>query len=147
MNDTRRARMAISRQDFVRVWDNRNLDAIIDIYAPTYRGHGFPVKETITRTEYWWLAYLFQRACPDCEIEMLTLTADESFVYTDWVFHGTHTDSVAGIPPSETTIEFTGSGKHRHEDGQVAEAWLSVDWRDVYEDLVDGYATHLGLVR
>ncbi|WP_139246794.1 ester cyclase [Halogranum amylolyticum] len=145
MTDDRRRWMEISRQDFVRVWGDRELEAITDIYSPTYRGHGFPLKGTITRAEYWLLVSAFQQVCPDCEVEMVTLTADDSFVYTDWVFRGTHTGSVAGVPPSGARLEFEGSGRHRHENGRVAEAWLSVDWREVFEDVVNGYAASLDL--
>jgi predicted ester cyclase len=131
--------MAISRQDFTRVWGDQALDAITDIYTPTYRGHGYPVKGTITRSQYRWLVRAFHHAFPDYEMELLELTADETYVYVDWVFRGTHTQSFLGFPASNATVEFTGSGRHQHANGRVSETWLTADWSNLYQTLLSAY--------
>lgn len=133
------ARMHISRKDFTYVWGEHDLSVIPEIYSPTFRGHGFPVKRTVSRSQYRWLAYIFQQAFPDCHIKMLEMTADDEYVYTKWVFRGTHAGSVAKIPPTGESIEFTGKGYHRHENRRVKEVWLLVDWSKLYRALLSGY--------
>ncbi|KAB1198525.1 hypothetical protein GJR99_13760 [Haloferax sp. MBLA0078] len=132
-------RKAISRRDFDEVWNDHDLDAIRDIYASDFQGHGFPGGVTLDREQYRRLAGLFIRACPDCTIEPLDLWADDEFVHTQWYFEGTHTEKVGRIPPSNATIRFDGTGRHRHEQGRVVEIWMDVAWSSIGRSLLRGY--------
>jgi steroid delta-isomerase-like uncharacterized protein len=136
-------RMAVSQRDFTEVWADRDLGAVADIYTADFRGHGFPVTESVTRSQYRRLVSVFQHAFPDCRIEMLDLRADDEFVYADWRFQGTHRGGPAGLPGSDATVSFTGSGRHRHRDGKVVEVWLDVDWSELIRQLGAGYWTSL----
>ncbi|SFR64953.1 ester cyclase [Halogeometricum limi] len=139
MRESKEGRMAISRQDFTRVWEQRDVEAVRDIYAADFCGHGFPVPKTIGRAQYRRVVELFQTAFPDCEIELEEMYADDEFVYASWQFNGTHTGTVAGIPPSGADVSFSGHGRHRHERGEVVEVWLDAEWASILRQIGRGY--------
>lgn len=132
-------RMAVSRRDFTEVWGNQNPDAVDQIYAEGFIGHGFPFGRSLNRDQYKTLASLFHDVFPDGEMTVTEMTADDEFVHAEWTFTGTHTGSVWGIPPSGSEITFSGGGRHRHQDERVQEIWLDVKWRTLYAQLLRGY--------
>ena len=139
MTQSKSDRMDISRQDFTRVWGEHNVEAINDIYSTDFRGHGFPLFQTLSREQYRRTVEYFQTMFPDCWIELKDMNADEDFVYASWKFHGTHKNSIAGIPASQARIQFSGSGRHRHRNGKVVEAWLDVEWISILRQIGQEY--------
>ncbi|UTF52259.1 ester cyclase [Natronosalvus rutilus] len=139
--DSQSRRIATSLRDVIEVWEDHDLNAINEIYTSDYRGQDFPLQIPVTRTRYRKLASLFITTFPDCSIEVETLTADEDFINFEWIFTGTHTGTVYGTPPSYAAVSFTGKGRHRHENGKVAEVWMDVDWKHLYTQLARGYWT------
>lgn len=133
-------RMAVSERDFAEVWGERDLAAVEDIYTADFRGHGYPVVGTVSREQYRRLVSVFQHVFPDCRIELLSMTADAEFVHTEWLFRGTHRGGPSQVPGSGATVSFTGSGRHRHRNGKVAEVWLDVEWSAVLRQIGAGYA-------
>ena len=132
-------RMAISRRDFDDVWAQKDLDAIDQIYAEDFVGHGYPLGLTVSRARYKTLVGWFHEAFPDCSIDVTEMTADEDFVYAEWTFTGTHERTLFGMPPSGTDVTFSGGGRHAHSDGRVSEVGQDVDWSDLYGQLLRGY--------
>jgi predicted ester cyclase len=143
MTSPERDRMAISRQDFTRVWGQQDVDAIDDIYAPDFRGHGFPVGRTFTRAQYRRTVELFQRVFPDCWIDLESMHADSEFVYASWRFYGTPAGVVASDQGGESALSFAGTGRHRHREGKVVEVWLDVEWSSIAPKLGRTYTSRL----
>lgn len=132
-------RIATSVRDHTEVWDARDPGAVDDIYTSEFRGHGFPLGVSVDRAQYKSLVEIFQTAFPDCEIQLRAIRADDEYVYTNWEFHGTHSNSVFGIPASGARVAFSGAGKHRHRNERVSEIWVDVEWRSLYRQLLEGY--------
>lgn len=131
--------MAISRRDFEEVWGAHDAEAIEDIYAADFRGHGYPFGMTASRGRYKRLVELFHGGFPDCSIEVEEMTADDEFVYAEWTFTGTHEGALGILPPSGSEVTFSGGGRHQHRDGDVSEVWLDVDWTTLYTQILRGY--------
>lgn len=130
--------MQISQQDFTRVWKQRDMDAVRDIYSFDFRGHGFPGNRTVTRSQYRRTVEMFQRVFPDCRIELEEMHADGEFVYASWVFHGTPAMPGSGLDGSP--ISFRGTGRHRHRGGKVVEVWVDTDWLSVAKQVGKTYS-------
>lgn len=128
-----------SRRDFEEVWHQGELDAISDIYAPSYRGHGYPLPGAVTRDRYRWLASLFLSAFPDIRFDYDLVRVGADVVRAEWEFTGTHTGRVFGVPPSGEAVSVEGVGVHHYEDGQVIETWLDVDWTGLLKQFGRGY--------
>lgn len=143
MTCPKRDRMTISRQDFTRVWGEHDVDAIADIYAPDFRGHGFPAGRPFTRAQYRRTVELFMRLFPDCWVDLESMHADSEFVYATWRFYGTPTGSVAGDRGGESVLSFAGTGRHRHREGKVVEVWLDVEWSSILPQLGRTYTSRI----
>ncbi|PSQ01971.1 hypothetical protein BRC94_02485 [Halobacteriales archaeon QS_5_70_17] len=142
----------VSRRDFEEVWHGRDPSAIPGIYRADYVGNGFPVVGSIGRGHYRRLAELFLRAFPDIRFRIHELDSAGRSVGVRWTFTATHAGRVFGLPPSGATLEVDGRGRHRYDDGRVAETWLEMDWAGLASGIARGYASRLrerlgGLVR
>lgn len=144
MSSSEAERMQISRQDFTRVWGQRDLNAIPDIYSPEFRGHGFPGNQTLTREQYRQTVGLFQTVFPDCRIRLEEMDADSEFVYASWEFRGTPLLSGGGPGAEERTVSFRGFGRHRHSEGKVVEVWIDTEWASVVRQLGRTYSRRVG---
>ncbi|MWG35490.1 ester cyclase [Halomarina oriensis] len=129
----------VSRRDFQEVWHDQDPSVIPDLYLPEYRGHGFPVVGSVTRTGYRRVAGLFLRAFPDIRFDIHRLDSTEDLVETEWTFEATHDGWVGPLPPSGTELSVDGWGRHRYEGDRVAETWLDLDWTGLAGQLSRGY--------
>ena len=129
----------ISLRDFEEVWHDQNPGVVADLYHDDYRGHGFPIVGTVSRSDYQRVARLFLRAFPDIEFHIHRLGTTDGMVETDWTFEATHSGWVGPVPPTGTTISVDGWGRHRYRNDRVAETWLDLDWGDLADQLGRGY--------
>lgn len=129
----------ISRRDFEEVWHGRNPSVVADLYHDDYRGHGFPVVGTVSRSDYRRVAGLFLRAFPNIEFRIHRLGTTDGMVETDWTFEATHSGWVGPVPPSGASVSVDGWGRHRYEGDRVAETWLDLDWGDLVDQVGRGY--------
>jgi len=133
----------MSLRDFDEVWHGRDLSAIFDIYRPGYRGNGFPVVGSVTRTGYRFLAGLFLLTFPDIEFHIHELDSADAYVFTQWTFTATHTGRPFGLPASGASVRVDGKGLHRYAEGRVDETWLTMDWTGLFRQLAGGYRDRL----
>ncbi|MFD1511836.1 ester cyclase [Halomarina rubra] len=129
----------VSRRDFEEVWHEQDPSVIPDLYHADYRGHGFPLLGTVSRTGYRRVSGLFLRAFPDIRFDIHRLDSATGRVETDWTFEATHSGWVGPLPPSGARISVDGWGRHRYEGDRVAETWLDLDWADLAGQLGRGY--------
>jgi predicted ester cyclase len=66
------------------------------------------------------------------EMNELAETTDGRIV-ENWIFLGTHTGDMMGIPPSNQDVRIRGIEIWRVADGKVAEHWGAIDVSDVFE--------------
>jgi predicted ester cyclase len=131
----------VSRRDFQEVWHDQNPSVIPDLYHADYRGHGFPVVGSVSRSGYRRVAGLFLRAFPDIRFDIHRLDSADAVVETEWTFEATHSGWLGPIPPSGERVTVDGWGRHRYEGDRVAETWLDLDWTNLADQLGRSYAT------
>lgn len=117
------------------VWNNRNLNAIDDVYAPSGDGHA-AMKQFVG-------AYL--DAFPDLHITVIDQIAEDDRVATRYTAEATHTGAFAGIPPTGERMRTTGIETHRFVDGQLVDVWNSIDLDGIAQQLRS--ISHRSIVR
>ncbi|MGY1670559.1 ester cyclase [Geodermatophilus sp. SYSU D00710] len=78
---------------------------------------------------------VFHRAFPDQEMELLFTLADGDLAMDHWVFRGTHTGDLDGVPATGRRVEFRGFDLARIRDGRIAEIWHVEDMAAMWADL------------
>ena len=137
---------ASSCRDFEEVWEERNPEAIAEIYRADYRGHGFPGVGDLSRREYRRFVEEFLGAFSDVEFTIHRMNSGGQLVYADWSIAATHSGFLFGIPPSGAEVRVGGRGVHRYEEGKVVETWLDFDWLALAAQIARGYVDKLPFV-
>ncbi len=123
-NDQTEATKALARRWFEEVINQRNLDAISDIYAADYVHHG-PEEgaemrglETVRR-----FAASILAASDDRRAVVEQQVAEGDLVVTRFTSSGRHTGSIRGVEPTGKVWTTEGIIISRIEDGKIAEDW------------------------
>jgi predicted ester cyclase len=72
---------------------------------------------------------------PDLEFVIIGQIAEGDRVATWGRFHGTHTGSFAGIPPTGRKVEWLGIAVDRIENGKIVEMWHEMDLHGLLRQL------------
>jgi steroid delta-isomerase-like uncharacterized protein len=64
---------------------------------------------------------------PDYSGSTETMVAEADTVTVRYTVKGTHTGEYRDVEPTGRTVEWTGIGMYRIEDGEIAEIWLEED--------------------
>jgi len=67
------------------------------------------------------------RAFPDYSGTTEAMVAEGDTVAVRYTVRGTHTGKYRNVDPTGHTVEWTGMGFYRIEDGRIAEIWLEAD--------------------
>lgn len=67
------------------------------------------------------------RAFPDYSGTTEAMVAEGDTVAVRYTVRGTHTGKYREVDPTGHTVEWTGTGFYRIEDGEIAEIWLEAD--------------------
>jgi steroid delta-isomerase-like uncharacterized protein len=119
---------ALARRWAEDVMNQRNLDAVDEIYASDFVGHDPTMPEDIRGAEGRREFYsMYQSAFPDAEITIEDQVAEGDKVVTRWTGRGTHQGELLGVPPSGNRVEVTGITISRIEGGKIAEEWDQYD--------------------
>jgi steroid delta-isomerase-like uncharacterized protein len=78
---------------------------------------------------------VFHRAFPDQQMQLLATIADGDLAMDHWVFRGTHTGDLDGVPATGRRVEFRGFDLARIRDGRIAEIWHVEDMATMWADL------------
>jgi steroid delta-isomerase-like uncharacterized protein len=73
------------------------------------------------------LLSVYRAAFPDVHMCVEQQAAEGDLVATRYVFHGTHTGNLMGIPPTGKQVTMTGTTIARVVDGKMVEAWVNYD--------------------
>jgi steroid delta-isomerase-like uncharacterized protein len=119
---------AIARRFIEEVWNNQNLTAIDELYAPNAIEHrDLPPFELDRESAKQYTAPLFS-AFPDVHVTIEDMVAEGNTVVTRWTAHGTHQGELMGIAPTGKTIAVMGISIGRHDaNGQLVESWTTWD--------------------
>lgn len=129
----------IAREWFVRVWQQRDREAIEEMMAPRAMGH-LRNCEVIGSAGFvqLWEGYL--SAVPDLQVLIEDVVGEDDRAVVRWRFRGTHTGEGLGMPPSHKTLDFTGMTMVRVENGKLVEGWDEWDMGGVMSRLASGRA-------
>jgi predicted SnoaL-like aldol condensation-catalyzing enzyme len=115
-----------------RVYDTtfnrKNPAGARDCYAADYRCHT-PLHPdgVVDRDGIEGDGDLVLSAVPDVTVAFADAFGQGDRLVVRHVFHGTHTGSLLGIPPSGRTVTISGTDIYRFEDGKIAEEWAQPD--------------------
>ncbi len=115
---------AIARRHFEELWGQGDLSVADEIYDPSCVGHCANAPEQTGYPESEKQHVLRDRAVSrDGEVTVEDQLAEGDKVLTRWVFRGTHTEPLPGIPPTGNRITLHGMHVHRIVDGKIVEVW------------------------
>jgi steroid delta-isomerase-like uncharacterized protein len=119
---------ATARRFIEEVWNNQNLAAIDELYAPNAIEHrDLPPFELDRESAKQYTAPLFS-AFPDVHVTIEDMVAEGDTVVTRWTARGTHQGELMGIAPTGKTIAVMGISIGRHAvNGQLVESWTTWD--------------------
>ncbi|HDL04771.1 MAG TPA: ester cyclase [candidate division Zixibacteria bacterium] len=113
-----------------------NLDLLDKIFSPDVVVHDPGAPETIVGLSALKEYYHGSHAgIPD-----LKLTLDEYYISGDrifwiWTFSGTHTDTLRGLPPTASVVNFKGVAIDRIANGMIVEEWVYYDMLSLMKQL------------
>lgn len=77
----------------------------------------------------------FRDGMPDLTLAVDDVAGDGDRVAVRWHAHGTHTNDMFGIPPTNNELDIHGISFFRFEDGRIAEDWVEENTLGVLQQL------------
>jgi steroid delta-isomerase-like uncharacterized protein len=119
---------ALVRRSFEEVFNQGNLDAVEEIFAPDYVLHDPTSPEEIRGTEGMrQYVSMYRTAFPDLQQTIEEQIAEGEKVATRLTGRGTHQGELIGIPPTGNQVEAPGIVINRISGGKIAESWANYD--------------------
>ena len=126
---------ALARDSWEKTVNQRNLDAIEEIYAPDLVWHE-PDQDIRGYEQARQFASTFFDAFPDINITVEDTIAEGDQVVTRYTIRGTHRGETEEFgPPTEKQMELEGITIHRFEGGKIVEEWERYDNLSVMQQL------------
>jgi steroid delta-isomerase-like uncharacterized protein len=111
-----------------KAWNGGNLDVIDELFSEEYVGHDAPNPEPVRGTEGMKnFLRMYHAAFSDARIVLDDVLVDGDKVVTRWNCTGTHDGDLMGIPPTGSSVMFTGIRILRVADGKIVEGWVNWD--------------------
>jgi steroid delta-isomerase-like uncharacterized protein len=119
---------ALVRRSFEEVFNEGNLDAVEEIFAPDYVLHDPTSPEEIRGTEgISQYVSMYRTAFPDLQQTIEEQIAEGEKVATRLTGRGTHQGELMGISPTGNRVEAPGIVINRISGGKIAESWANYD--------------------
>jgi steroid delta-isomerase-like uncharacterized protein len=125
----------VIRRYLAEVWNKKNVTAIDQFAAPTYRRYLSPLAEPLSgegqkqRLSGLWAAF------PDAQLSIEDLFADGDRVALRSVLRGTHLGTFQGIPPTGKQVTVAVLDTMRIENGKMVEHWGGPDIFNLLQQL------------
>lgn len=123
---------------FNEVWNNKNADAIDEMFATDGVANGLKDEQgntVIGPAMYKPFHAAFLQAFPDMTITIEDTVTEGDKIAARCRATGTHCGEGIGITPCNTPVEFTFMSIVRVQDGKIAEAWNNIDFMNMYQQL------------
>ncbi len=121
-----------------RLWDDfnrRQLDSILRSYAPNAVSRQASGEQFVGPEAIKAYAESYLVAFPDIQIVVDEIIAVDDRVITRFTVNGTHTGTLAGVPPTGKKVSVPGTSFMRLEKGKVVEEWELVDQMSLVRQL------------
>jgi steroid delta-isomerase-like uncharacterized protein len=109
------------------VWNQHRVGAIDKYYAPEYVHHDVSRPDLTTLADYKAWSSALQAGIPDVTVAIDDLMADQDMAVKRWTASGTQRGELAGIPPTNKPVRFSGVSIYRFRDGRIVESWYVYD--------------------
>jgi steroid delta-isomerase-like uncharacterized protein len=118
---------AVYRTFVERAFNNGDLSAIDEMFAPGYVNHDAPPGTSSGGDGVKAIITTFRAAFPDLHIEIEEQVAEGDLVSNRATTTGTHRGDLFGVPASQKQVAMPGITMVRVVDGKIAEAWVRND--------------------
>ena len=125
----------LMRRNIEELFARGNAALIPELYAPDVVDHDPVPGQRPGHDGLRDVLEVFHRAFPDQEMELLATVADGDLAMDHWIFRGTHTGDLDGVPATGRRVEFRGFDLARIRDGRITEIWHVEDMAALWSDL------------
>jgi steroid delta-isomerase-like uncharacterized protein len=109
------------------VWNDHRVAAIDTYYAADYRHHDVSRPDVTTLADYKAWSSALQAGVPDITVGIDDLIAEGEMAVKRWTASGTHRGELAGLPPTNKPVRFSGVSIYRFRNGRIVESWYIYD--------------------
>jgi predicted ester cyclase len=123
---------------FEEVWNNKNEDAVDQMFAVDGIGHGLdgPDGSKIVGPESFKKFHrAFVAAFPDIRVTVEDTIVEGDKIAARCKVSGTHQGDGLGLLPTNKGVEFEGISIVKVRDGKIVEAWNAFDFMKMYTQL------------
>jgi len=118
---------ALVRRLFEEVWNQGNLAAIDELFAPSYIRYDPAAPEAKGLAGFKQLVVMLRTAFPDLHFTLEEVIAEDDKVMTRALLRGTHRGEYLGIAPTGKPVAVMGMVVLRIAQGKFQEGWLMMD--------------------
>jgi steroid delta-isomerase-like uncharacterized protein len=115
------------RRLFEEVWNQGNLAAIDELFAPSYIRYDPAAPEAKGLAGFKQLVVMLRTAFPDLHFTLEEIIAEDDKVMTRALLRGTHRGEYLGIAPTGKPVAVMGMVVLRVTQGKFQEGWLMMD--------------------
>lgn len=127
---------ALARRVQEEVWNEGDVDAIDDLFAPDFVQHSpWEPSELHGPEEFKRQVRDFHAAFPDLHGTVDDVIAEGNTVANRFTMRATHQGEFMGVEPTGEAVELVGTIFARVEDGKIAERWVVDDVLGFLEQL------------
>ena len=125
----------VLRKWYQELWDKWNVSVADELFTPDYRLHVPGNPAPVNRESAKHVVTMFSKAFPDLQHTVDEIVAEGNTVAARWTVSGTHRGDFQGIPPTDKSVQLSGTTVHHLADGRIAETWLVFDTLELLQQL------------
>jgi steroid delta-isomerase-like uncharacterized protein len=120
-------------ETYVAMLNTHDPDLVDRFVAEDYRNHNAFVADGREANRQFWTAFF--AALPDLSATMEDLVVAGDRVVGRFIYRGTHTNELMGIPAKGDPVEMRSIDIWRVEDGMFAEHWDELNMLEVFQQI------------
>jgi len=120
-------------ETYLSMLNNHDPDLVDRFVADEYRNHNAFVADGREANRQFWT--VFFAALPDVSVTMEDLVISGDRVVGRFVYRGTHTGDLMGIPASGNPVEMRSIDIWRVKDGMFVEHWDELNLLEVFQQV------------
>lgn len=117
-----------------RIWDEKDLTAIVDLVDPKVVIHSLlgdfhgtePMREVVVA---------WQKGFPDLVVKNSAIICEGDLVAIHWYAQGTHRGEFKGINPTGKFVSYSGVTLYRIREGKIKEYWAYLDMQHLLRQI------------
>jgi predicted ester cyclase len=115
------------------LFNHGRYEVLDEVLAASWVVHAFG--DTQNRAQFEKAVRAHRTGFPDLHYVIEDQVAEDDRVATRWMFTGTQTGTMQGIPPTFRQVTVTGMAIDRIVDGMLLESWFEVDINGMLQQL------------